>query len=366
MTVTHKNFLKTTISAVASSGLGALTISTASSGYRTFGAGDDGLTFDGITITEGTAWEVRDGCVYTHSGTSLARGTLQDSSTGSAIAFTAAAVVDQNPSAGLAGRIEQVALVRATGGDSSITLAPNTHYTWDLSTLTADRTGTLPTTAAVGDAIEISAITGNASYELLLSTGSGQTCALGATVVAASTEITRLLMAGESMRFVYEATNKWTVQQDGRIPIQARSTAAGSGSTTQSISAATYTLVNANLMTEEVDNSSSMGSDGGSKMRFTARRAGQFSISGGGYLNIAEDQKTYIGAIALNGESVPNTKLWRVWSSGTGGAMANTGVNGKALAVGDYINLAVYQGGTGAFNLQDNAGFTYLSVTEVL
>ena len=129
MTATHKNFLKTTISAVASAGLGALTISTASSGYRTFGAGDDGLTFDGISIVEGTAWEVRDGCVYTHSGTSLSRGTLQDSSTGSAITFTSAAVVSQNPSAGLAGRIEQVALVRATGGDSSITLAPNTHYT---------------------------------------------------------------------------------------------------------------------------------------------------------------------------------------------------------------------------------------------
>ncbi len=102
MTATHKNFLKTTISAVASSGLGALTISTASSGYRTFGAGDDGKTFDGITIREGTAWEVCDGCVYTHSGTSLSRGTRKDSSTGSAIAFTSAAVVEQNPAAGFA------------------------------------------------------------------------------------------------------------------------------------------------------------------------------------------------------------------------------------------------------------------------
>lgn len=99
MTATHKNFLKTTISAVASSGLGALTISTASSGYRTFGAGDDGLTFDGVTISEGTAWEVRDGCVYTHSGTSLSRGTLMDSSTGSAVAFTSAAVVQQGGTA---------------------------------------------------------------------------------------------------------------------------------------------------------------------------------------------------------------------------------------------------------------------------
>ena len=102
MTATHKNFLKTTISAVAGSGLGAFTIDAASSGYRTFGAGDDGLTFDGVTISEGTAWEVRNGCVYTHSGTSLSRGTLMDSSTGSAIAFTSAAVVSQSGAAGFA------------------------------------------------------------------------------------------------------------------------------------------------------------------------------------------------------------------------------------------------------------------------
>lgn len=95
MSANNRNRLKTTISAVASSGLGAFTISTASSGYRSFVAGDDGLTFDGVLITEGTTWEVRDGCVYTHSGTSLSRGTLMDSSTGSAIAFTSAAVVSQ-------------------------------------------------------------------------------------------------------------------------------------------------------------------------------------------------------------------------------------------------------------------------------
>ena len=116
MTATHKNRLVTTISAVASSGLGALTISTASSGYRTFGAGDDGLTFDGITITEGMSWERRDGCVYTHSGTSLARGTLADSSTGSAIAFTAAAIVTQGGAAEFAAMLQLAMASTAPGG----------------------------------------------------------------------------------------------------------------------------------------------------------------------------------------------------------------------------------------------------------
>lgn len=92
MADTHVNRLRCTVSAVASAGLGAFTISAASSGYRSFGTSQDGQTFT-VLVTEGTAWEVNTGCTYTHSGTSLARGTLADSSTGSAITFTTAAVV---------------------------------------------------------------------------------------------------------------------------------------------------------------------------------------------------------------------------------------------------------------------------------
>lgn len=115
MPITHKNRVKTTVSAVASAGLGAFTISTASSGYRTFAAGDDGKSFDCL-ITEGTAWEVRQGCTYTHSGTSLARGTLEDSSTGSAVAFTAAAVVSVIPSAGWGAYVESLLQATTPGG----------------------------------------------------------------------------------------------------------------------------------------------------------------------------------------------------------------------------------------------------------
>lgn len=88
----YRNRLVTTISAVAAAGLGAFTVGPAQSGYATFSAGDSGLTFD-VSVVEGTAWEVRTGCVYAHSGTTLSRGTLESSSTGSAIAFTAAAVL---------------------------------------------------------------------------------------------------------------------------------------------------------------------------------------------------------------------------------------------------------------------------------
>lgn len=105
MPTSYKNRLVCTVSAVALSGLGAFTVSTASSGYVTFAAGDDAKVFD-ILAVEGTAWEVRTGCTYTHSGTSLSRGTLENSSTGSAIAFTTAAVLTATPSAAKFAAIE--------------------------------------------------------------------------------------------------------------------------------------------------------------------------------------------------------------------------------------------------------------------
>ncbi len=97
MTAAYRNRLVTTISNAPGTS-GAFTISTAQSGYTTFAAGDDGLTFDVVAV-DGTAWEVRTGCVYTNTGTSLARGTLESSSTGSAISLSSATVLTVTPTA---------------------------------------------------------------------------------------------------------------------------------------------------------------------------------------------------------------------------------------------------------------------------
>ena len=115
MADTHVNRLRCTVSAVASSGLGAFTIGTASSGYRTFGASQDGQTFT-VVVTEGAAWEVNTGCTYTHSGTTLARGTLADSSTGSAITFTTAAVITEVASAAFGNKTEAALQAVIPGG----------------------------------------------------------------------------------------------------------------------------------------------------------------------------------------------------------------------------------------------------------
>lgn len=98
MPSTHRNRLVTAISNTPG-GTGALTIASAAAGYRTFGASDNGLSFD-VSIVDGTAWEIRTGCVYTHSGTSLSRGTLEDSSTGTAIALSSSAVLTVTATAG--------------------------------------------------------------------------------------------------------------------------------------------------------------------------------------------------------------------------------------------------------------------------
>lgn len=76
----------------------AFTVNAAETVYRAPAAGMDGYVFDVLAI-EGTSWEVRRDCVYTHSGTSLARGTLVDSSSGSAINFTSAVKIYEVPTA---------------------------------------------------------------------------------------------------------------------------------------------------------------------------------------------------------------------------------------------------------------------------
>jgi len=91
MADTFVNRLSCTISNAPGTS-GNFVINAARNGARPFGATHDGLTFT-VVIEEGYAWEIRTGCTYTQVGTTLSRGTLNDSSTGSAVSFTAAAIV---------------------------------------------------------------------------------------------------------------------------------------------------------------------------------------------------------------------------------------------------------------------------------
>lgn len=111
-------------------------------------------------------------------------------------------------------------MAQATGTDANTTMAINTLYVVDMSAwATADRTYTLPATAAVGDRIGVMVTAGNASYELKLTAGTGDTL----NGIAGGTEWSRLFITNEVviMRCVV-ANATWVVEYDGRIPQNAK------------------------------------------------------------------------------------------------------------------------------------------------
>jgi hypothetical protein len=118
--MTDINRLHCAIASVASSGLGAITVGAAVAGRKTFSAAENGQSFDSVLIEQGSAWELRNGCVYTHSGTTLSRGVLEESSTGAPIAFTSAATLSVTISASRAAKFQGVV---------DIVTAPHKDYT---------------------------------------------------------------------------------------------------------------------------------------------------------------------------------------------------------------------------------------------
>ena len=344
MTATHKNFLKTTVSAVASSGLGALTISTASSGFRTFGAGDDGVTFDGITIKEGTSWEVRDGCVYTHSGTSLSRGTLIDSSTGSAIAFTSAAVVQQGPSAGFANKAEMLMDVFGASELSITGTATATIGRMHLcSGTSADYTVTLP--AASGNAGKLIGfrMAPLASLSKLVTLdGNASETIDGAT--------TRIMWASE-VAILYCDGSNWFKIAGKSIPMIGHATLL----TTVSLPNGVATKVN--LAASQIDNTGMMV-DASTNERINIKRTGHYIVSTGGGINNTSGPSSLYLRLYRNATNLDAVFCYFVASSYPALSMTIP-VN---LNSGDSIEtyLQHYAGGTAT-----GGTGTYMRVTEV-
>lgn len=92
MTTTHINRLRCSIANTPGLAGNVVVCAATSAARRTFTAAEDGKSFE-PTFEDGNNWEVRTGCVYTHATSTLTRGTLVDSSTGSAVDLTSATVV---------------------------------------------------------------------------------------------------------------------------------------------------------------------------------------------------------------------------------------------------------------------------------
>lgn len=100
----HKNFVRMSVSGTP--GTGTITLGSAVSGYQSLATAYGANATVDVSITDGTAWEVARDCTYTHSGTTLTRGTLEESSTGSALSLTSAAVVSVTATAGWGNSVE--------------------------------------------------------------------------------------------------------------------------------------------------------------------------------------------------------------------------------------------------------------------
>jgi hypothetical protein len=288
---THANRVQQTVSGTP--GTGTITLSTASSGYQTMGTAYGADATVDILITEGTSWEVARNCTYTHSGTTVTRGTLESSSTGSAISFTSAAVVSVIATADAGRRWDAAALEHVAGTDADTTMAVNTLYVVDMSAwATADRNYTLPATAAVGDRCGVMVSAGDASHELILKANTGDT--LNGVTAA---EWSRLFITGEVviMRCV-TANAAWIVEYDGRVPSKCRIYRGADTTTTATVD--TLLPLDTNDSNYDVGSLSNVGSSA-----IVVRRAGMYDVQMILAFGSIADGKYFLSQVNVNGSA---------------------------------------------------------------
>jgi len=170
MPTVHKNRLRFNITNTP--GLnGNLTVGTALPSYSTLGSGDNTKEFD-ILIQQGQDWEIRTGCVYTHSTTTLARGTLEESSTGSSISLTSAAIVTGIMTASWGNAVITTTSQNTLSNKTFVNVAFTGSYTEQIYDIV---TGTSPVIDPANGTIQTWTLTANSSPTENLSNGQSVT-----------------------------------------------------------------------------------------------------------------------------------------------------------------------------------------------
>jgi hypothetical protein len=145
---------------------------------------------------------------------------------------------------------------------SDVTATVNSINYVNVSGMTANRTLSLPSTPSMGQRCIVYISSGNATYSLIVNSG--------------STEVARLFITGESLTFAVVDTGSvftWVIENDGRKPCVARLTYTGSG---QSITSGSSTL--ATLNTSAFDNASICDT---TNSRLKIRRTGRYMLTAG-------------------------------------------------------------------------------------
>lgn len=353
----HKNRVKMTVTGTP--GTGTITLNAASSGYQSFATAYGGNATVDILIVEGTAWEVARDCTYTNSGTTVTRGTLEASSTGSAVSFTSAAVVSVIATADRGRTWDAASLnTQVAGTDANTTMAVNTLYTVDMSAwATADRTYTLPATAAVGDRIGVMVTAGSASYELLLTAGTGDTL----NGIAGGTEWSRVFITNEVVIMRCVAANAtWVVEYDGRIASSALLFLSTDG---DGEAAATWTLPTSVGGAWTINSNTGMTIDL-STGKIANRRANKYNIAGAARSKDGlVDQKYYSAAVYVDGVSIGQITEVAPAAQVVACQLA---LPNYTLAVDKYLQL-YFQSQDGGVGVRGpNTYMTHLSVQEQL
>lgn len=336
----HANMVKVT---AAAPGTSTVTVSTAVAGFRTFAQGYNSAdaTVAGVRIedaSDATIWEICENCAYTHSGTTLSRGTRKDSSTGGAVNFTGAVVVSVIATADMGRRWDSAALVSAaaTVTTADVTGVVGQMSELDISGLTAARSFVLPTGAPVGSRCGLRITAGytgtNYAYGLKYTAGTAETL----NGVAAGTEVSRCIITNEMMVFVVVSSGAWKVDYDGRIAQHGllRLSTSSSGE-----SAITWTSPTdaSGAWTADINVGSVASTSNG---RIYARRAGNYIMSHSGRPATAIAATKYYGTILwLNGTTTV-LSAHNVWNAAAASEKPEQFRQISAtLAAGDYTNF---------------------------